>query len=271
MKLSGCILVLTIFVGLVASLPKDISFITLRTQSMQKTGRLRWDVNEQMTTWKNAETAMMVVDMWNQHWCPSATHRVGGIAVRINQTITAARDAGIFIIHAPSDCSSYYADYKAREWVMALPNATIPKPKPHNNPDYPIDASDQGCDVPGYTEHRTWTHENDLITIYDEDAIIDDNAQEMYNVLSYKAIKNIVFMGVHENMCIMNRQFAISHTLSWGFNPVICRENTDTMYDPTRVPYVSHDEGTRLMTEYIEKFWVPSISAYDFIWPRNMK
>lgn len=28
-------------------------------------------------------------------------------------------------------------------------------------------------------------------------------------------------------------------------------------------PYVSHEEGTRLVVEYIEKFWCPTIPGKD--------
>jgi len=36
---------------------------------------------------------------------------------------------------------------------------------------------------------------------------------------------------------------------------------TDTMYNPARPPYVSHDEGTQLVIGYIERFWCPTIAS----------
>jgi len=33
------------------------------------------------------------------------------------------------------------------------------------------------------------------------------------------------------------------------------------MYDPATPPYVGHDEGTRLVIEFIEKFWCPTITS----------
>jgi len=207
--------------------------------------------------------------MWNQHWCPSATERVGMLALIINETLNIARNQGVLIIHAPSECTGWYKNYTARKWVVNLPNQQLPLPIVHSNPGFPIDSGDAGCDVPGYSQYTAWTHETDLITIWNHDAIIADNSQEIYNVLIAKGIKNIIYVGVHENMCVMNRQFSIEKTLSWGFQPVITREATDTMYDPSRAPYVPHDQGTFLMTEFIEKFWVPSVSIYDFLNPRN--
>jgi hypothetical protein len=33
------------------------------------------------------------------------------------------------------------------------------------------------------------------------------------------------------------------------------------MYNPGMPPYVSHDEGTALVVEYIEKFYSPTIDS----------
>jgi hypothetical protein len=35
------------------------------------------------------------------------------------------------------------------------------------------------------------------------------------------------------------------------------------MYSSARPPYVSHEEGTRLVVEYAEKFWCPSLDSGD--------
>ncbi len=46
---------------------------------------------------------------------------------------------------------------------------------------------------------------------------------------------------------------------------MLCRDLTGAMYNPEKPPYVSHEEGTRLIVEYIEKFWCPSISSEDLV------
>jgi hypothetical protein len=40
----------------------------------------------------------------------------------------------------------------------------------------------------------------------------------------------------------------------WGWSPVLVRDLTDTMYNPARPPYVSHEAGTQLVVEFVEKF-----------------
>merc|ERR1712159_933060 len=110
----------------------------------------------------------------------------------------------------------------------------------------------QDCDV---------THQIDTLTIMGGDAIITDvqGEQELINVIRDRGIKNLVYMGVHENLCIMDRAFAVLKVVSWGWGPSNCaimRELTDVFYNPADPPYVSHVEGTLLQTAWLEKFLI---------------
>jgi hypothetical protein len=70
---------------------------------------------------------------------------------------------------------------------------------------------------------------------------------------------------VHTNYCVLNRSFAIKQMVRWGVNVALVRDMTDCLYDPAMPPYVSHDEGTRLVVGYIEKFWCPTIGSEDLL------
>ena len=65
-------------------------------------------------------------------------------------------------------------------------------------------------------------------------------------------------MGVHANMCILNRSFAIKKMTNWGIRCVLVRDLTDSMYNPQDRPRVSHEQGTELIVQHIEKYWCPS-------------
>ena len=70
-------------------------------------------------------------------------------------------------------------------------------------------------------------------------------------------------MGVHTNMCVLNRTFAIKQMTKLGMHCVLVRDMTDAMYDPKQKPYVSHEQGTQLVIEHIEKYWCPSVLSAD--------
>ena len=48
-----------------------------------------------------------------------------------------------------------------------------------------------------------------------------------------------------------------------GFQVVVVRDLTDSMYDPRTRPFVSHARGTELVIEHIESRWCPSIMSGD--------
>ena len=63
--------------------------VTLRSQYMSKVGRQEWITLNSVADWRENETAFVVVDMWDRHWCETATTRVAELAVPMNETLTA--------------------------------------------------------------------------------------------------------------------------------------------------------------------------------------
>lgn len=268
----------TLFLFLVASLNlHHISAfsLTLRSQNKSEVGREEWLVQNNQVDWKANSTAIVVVDMWNRHWCQSATTRVGELAIPMNETLSAARELGFHIVFAPSEVTSFYKTSNARQRTVSLQNFPLPGyfPKYKNLPAFPLSTnSDGGCDV-NDNIGNPWTRQIATLTINEQvDYIIsaENGTQELYNIVKSKNIKHLLYLGVHENMCIMNRPFGIEQMIGHGFpshNIAIVRELVDVMYTPYDAPYVSHVHGVQLMTEYIEKFWVNSISMYDILTP----
>jgi type 1 glutamine amidotransferase/nicotinamidase-related amidase len=210
-----------------------------------------------------AETAIVICDMWDQHWCRGATERCAAIAQKMAPVIKAARARGIQIVHCPSECMDFYADTPQRRRMMLAPRATPPQRLTIDEPPLPIDDSDGGCDTDDEM-YPAWTRENPQIDIGQYDGI-SDNGDEVYNFFRQLGIKNVIVMGVHTNMCVLGRSFAIRELTRRGMRCVLVRDLTDTMYDPKDPPHVSHDEGTELVVQHIEKYWCPSIESADLV------
>jgi len=236
--------------------------LTIRRQEPKTTGRHGWRVIEEEFTWNASETAIIIVDMWNKHWSWGATERVNVLAPRINIVANAARDKGVTIIHAPSDVMDFYEDHPARKNALAVPKLKTPEPAEHPDPPQPVDSSDGGSDTGETNSFKAWNRQHPAIEIKNED-YISDNGQVVYSILKQKNINNLIYMGVHTNMCVLGRSFAIKPMVRWNFNVVLARDLTDAMYNPFKPPYVSHEEGTHLIIEYIEKFWCPTILSGD--------
>lgn len=211
-------------------------------------------------------TAIIVCDMWDKHWCSGATTRVEALARRMEPLLEEARANSILIIHAPSETMPYYANAPGR--LLAERAAKVEPPVAmvtiENEPPLPIDDSDGGCDTPGDKQYKAWSRETPLLKIEPGDVISDDG-HEIYNVLRQHGIDTVLMMGVHANMCILNRSFGIRQLTKWGIHCILVRDLTDAMYNPASRPYVSHPAGTELVIEHIEKYRAPSLLSNDLL------
>ena len=209
-----------------------------------------------------AKCAVVVCDMWDDHWCKSAAKRCGELAKQAEPVLKSCRDKGMTIIHCPSDTMAFYKDHPARKRAQAAKKADPPKAKDLPSPPLPIDDSDGGCDdEKGAKFVKAWTRQSASIAIDDAKDYVTDSGAEVYNVLKEKGLDTLFVMGVHTNMCVLNRSFAIKQMVKWDVKTFLVRDLTDAMYNPKMKPMVTHDKGTQLVIEYIERYWCPSILA----------
>ncbi len=260
--------------------------ITVHKQSRVE-GRDGYLVKEAVEKWQPGQTAIIVCDMWDSHHCLNAVRRCVEVAPRMNEVLKKAREQGVLIVHAPSSCMEPYQDHPGRKLAQAAPKAAnlpvdiaqwcrvIPS---EEKGIYPIDQA-QGGEDDDLVEHKIWQEklaalgrnpkspwkaQVGMLTIDAKDAI-SDSGVEIWNLLEARKIKNVVLLGVHTNMCVLGRPFGLRQMAKNGKNVVLMRDMTDTMYDPTKWPYVNHFTGTRLIVEHIEKFVCPTITSVDFL------
>jgi nicotinamidase-related amidase len=241
--------------------------LTLRRRQLTQDsgGHTIWETGEESRTIVAAQTALLLCDVWDHHWCRGAEERLAALLPRMNLLTERLRAAGVLIVHAPSETMAFYAGTPARERALAAPRITPPDPLPHGDPPLPIDDTDRGGDTPPDWEHAVWTRQHAAIAIDQSSDVISDHGAELYGVYHQRGIKTVLIMGVHTNMCILHRSFAIKALVRWGFEVVLVRDLTDAMYNPASAPYVSHAEGTDLVVKYIEGFWCPTVTSEQLL------
>ena len=240
--------------------------LALRSQLLERDegGHYVWRVHLRTVEWSPPETALLLCDVWDNHWCRGAVERLEAMVPRMNNLVTRLRARGVRIIHAPSGTMSFYEGAPARERLRTAPAIARPAPLDHDDPPLPVDASDHGCDTAD-SPARPWTRQHAGIAIDQARDGISDVGEEVYRFLRAEGLEHLLIMGVHANMCVLGRSFAIKQMVRWGVEVVLVRDLTDAMYNPARPPYVSHAEGTRLVVEYIEKHWCPTVASGELV------
>ena len=263
---------------------KGVLNLTLRSrvESPALGGACR--VIETPAAWKTKETAIIVCDMWDSHHCLNAVRRVVEIAPVMDRVLKAAREQGVLIIHAPSECMASYEKTPARERAKSTPKSkSLPDeigtwckriPAEEQNK-YPVDQTDGGEDddlaehakwaahlaAIGRNPRLPWKSQTDKLTIDQERDIISDSGVEIWSVLEDRGINNVILMGVHTNMCVLGRPFGLRQMAKNGKNVALMRDMTDTMYNPLRAPYVNHFTGNDRVAEHVERYVAPTITS----------
>jgi nicotinamidase-related amidase len=260
-----------LFLAMTASLLAEPLTLTLRSRAKGDGA-----ISEKTQTWDPAKTAIIVCDMWDDHWCRSAARRVTELAGPMNAMLATARKKGIFIIHAPSSVTEFYKGTPQRRLAQTAPFAKTPVPlatsprwgtawcwtDPKREAVLPVDDSDMGCSC---TDRKCeivppWKQQHAGIELQEGDALTDDG-QETWNLLTARGVENVILCGVHLNMCVLGRPFAIRQQVYLGKNVAFIRDLTDSMYNPERPPGVDHFTGHDLIIAHVERYWCPSFTS----------
>jgi len=264
----------------------DGGALSMGLRRQARAGADAWKTEERSVSWDGRRTAVIVCDMWDDHWCKSASARVGELLPPMNRFLAHARSRGALVIHAPSSVTKFYDGTPARELARKAPHAPTPVPlataerwgtrwcwtDASHEGVLPIDDSDMGCSCEGSkcTIREAWTRQHAGIEILPGDALTDDG-QETWNLLQSRGIEHVVLCGVHLNMCVLGRPFAIRQMVRLGKDVALARDLTDTMYNPERPPGVDHFTGTDLVVGHVERHWCPSFESSDWVGGRPFR
>ena len=117
-----------------------------RSQALSATSGGQYQSIESEVTWEVGKTAVIVVDMWDDHWCPNAAKRVAEMAKPMNAVIKQAREKGMLIIHAPSSTVDFYNGTPARKRAQNAPSVKPPAARAGRvHADQAAEAALQGC------------------------------------------------------------------------------------------------------------------------------
>ncbi|MDR2120588.1 MAG: NPCBM/NEW2 domain-containing protein [Tannerella sp.] len=256
--LSAVLLAMTIVSGAC-----DRSNVKTLPVSVQKydsaTGKF---VTEQMIL-NPKKTAIIVVDMWNFHWCMTASERVSAMVPRMNGVLSIARELGMQIVWNPSDVVTAYSGYPQYERAVAVEHRQAPQIR------QPLSAkftAPQGACMCGAGIHCIvnygWDAMHPDLVIGDND-LFSSSTDEIYTLLSERGITDIIYMGVHTNMCVFGKPGAMSSMWSAGFHCMLARDLNDgfSTYDPDK--NYTPDTGTAEIDENLQQAGIPNINMGD--------
>ena len=200
---------------------------------------------------------VIAVDVWNFHWCKTATMRVDAFVPRMNKALEAARELGMKVMLCPSDVVDNYVGYPQREAIFALPKVTVPKVMDVTCPPVP-DAGGCACGRERCAGNFGWDGMHPGLAIGPGDLMPDTQA-EVYAICQKYGLTHLIYVGFHTQVCLLGKPMGLRAMKAAGLNCVLARDMTDAHpgYDPSR--NFTPDLNTEQVVEHFEKHLAPTI------------
>jgi hypothetical protein len=218
-----------------------------------------------------AKVGIVIVDMWNYHWCMTWTHRVESLVPHMNAALTGARKLGMQVFWAPTDAASMYAGAPQRESALAVPHHPMAKVR-----DCPLPSTVRmapclcGPGTPCQVNYGLDAMDPDLV-VAGQDLIIG-GGEELFSLCKERGITRLIYMGGAINICLGGKSEGLRRMVEAGLDCVLARDLCEAMsiYDPASG--YSPDTGTEQAVADVERAGVPSADMGDVLrragqWP----
>ncbi len=224
-----------------------------------------WSESVEPVTLPVEVSALVIANIYDTHWCPTAAVQMDALAEKVNALAATARDAGMIIVHVPSQIHGFYDQHPARRRIEQLAALTV-------EGNYPIAAEKmRDVELPpmplanancpgGGNSYTAWTRQHPAIEIADTD-IISGIGQQLYSYLLASGVDTLFYVGTHANTTLIDRNYGMRQMTEWGMDCILVRDLTDIIYDPEGIPDVPHDVALQMVIEHLEKHLVTTVSS----------
>jgi len=204
---------------------------------------------------------VVIIDMWNWHWCKTVTERAAAMVPRMNRALECLRAMGAQVFHCPTDIADRYAGTPAREAALATPRHPLPdrsktgRRRPRGG----------GCMCgPGIAckPKLGWDAICPGLVIGDAD-LVAQGTQELHSICGERGIRALVYFGIATNMCLIGKPTGMMPMADTGMTVILARDLTDacTEYDPARG--YTPDDGTAEVVRHLERHCFPTVHMVD--------
>jgi hypothetical protein len=213
-----------------------------------------------------SEAAVILVDVWSNHWCSDLLARINAKAPRIGEFVDLARRKGFLIIHAVGAPIMHYKTNPSVIRMKKLPNVKMPKPSYVEFPaaTYAYRGMKRVRCITGESAHRIVPlKQHDAVRITPDDFMVSSGKQ-LWKVVKDRELKYLFYLGFATNNCVIHRSYGMLPMRSLGLETAIIRDFTDLQFTVVDPP-MSNEEATDLYVRHIEKYLGPSITSEEMV------
>jgi len=178
-----------------------------------------------------AETALILVDLWNVHFIESWIERAKQVTEDyVVPVIKAARETGMTIVHAPSPTvAAQYPQLKRHKPPQpSTPSSWPPSEFRGRQGEYAVYRGPRS-QPPGIGVH--WDRLASQLSMspaidVQEDEYVIATGQQLHELCEDKNILHLIFAGFATNWCVLGRDYGIRSMSRYGYNIILLRDAT---------------------------------------------
>lgn len=180
-----------------------------------------------------AQTALVLVDVWNMHYVASHVQRAHQITVDyLVPALQAARRSGMVVVHAPSPpVARRYPQWTryADEQDGRPPSAAVPDWPPADfrsrRGDYAVFGRYQEPHIEAWKKpYEQMMIAGEVAPLPEEYVIATGN--QLHRLLCDRGILHLIYAGFATNMCVPGRDYGMKAFRDRGYNLVLLRDCT---------------------------------------------
>jgi hypothetical protein len=207
-----------------------------------------------------ARLGVVVVDIWNWHWCKTAAARIGSFVPRLNHCLHALRQLGAQVYLCPTDVADAYVGTPQREKALSIDVLPLPEavstecPRPPNGP---------GCAcLLRCRGNYGWNGMHPGLDIGEND-VMPNSREVLYTLAKRRGITHLLYLGVHTQVCLLGKDVGLRNMKALGFECILGRDLTDSHpdYDPARG--IDPDDLTARTVAHFERYLCSTVNLGD--------
>ena len=218
---------------------------------------------EKEKTYDSSRVGVLVIGMWSGHQCLVADRILHELSPKVDSFLKVCRSKNMKVIFGSSSLTKLPKYAPLRKNMKGLSFAKLVD-RGLSFPPIPFDDSDGGVNEKNPNFKRDEVDLHPAIEVCDTDAM-SDNSKEILNYLYHHDIKLLLVVGVHTNMCVLDRPYGIKNLARYGFPMALVRDLTDPMVKPDGVKVKDRDHAKEMIVKYIEQYFCPSVDSRDLI------
>jgi hypothetical protein len=212
---------------------------------------------------------IVIVDMWNYHWCMTWTEQAGGMTWRMNRALQGARKLGMHVFWGPTDAASMFSGWPQKQRSMAVPYVEVPKARDLKCKfTVPFGKCLCGPGINCITNYG-WDGMVPELDIADQDLIVS-GTQELYSHCKARGITHLIYFGGATNICLTGKDIGLGPMYRAGLDTIFARDLAFawTHYDPAAS--YTPSTGNAQAADDLERGGIPTIFMADELRKRGL-